>query len=211
MRADFESIIPWIKPQSRVLDLACGDGKLLDTLKQQRQISGYGLEINSHNIVRCIERGINVIEQNLDNGLGNFKDKSFDTVIMTQALQVLKYPHLVMDEMLRVGEECIVTFPNFGHWRCRLYLSLQGKMPVSKFMPFSWYDTPNIHFCTFQDFEALCHSRGWQVLDRQVVDQSHQGHWLTRLWPNMLGEIAIYRLTQQPSKQVFLTKGHHCG
>ncbi len=197
MRTDFESIIPWIEPQSRILDLACGDGKLLDTLKRQRQISGYGLEINAGNIARCVERGINVIEQNLDNGLGNFQDNSFDTVIMTQALQVLKYPHLVMDEMLRVGQECIVTFPNFGHWRCRLYLSLNGKMPVSKFMPYSWYDTPNIHFCTFRDFEALCQSRRWQILDRQVVDQSHQGHWLTRMWPNMLGEIAIYRLTQQ--------------
>ena len=196
MRADFESIIPWIKPRSRVLDLACGDGKLLDALKQQRQVSGYGLEINPRNIARCVKHGINVIEQNLDNGLGNFQDNSFDTVIMTQALQVLTYPHLVMDEMLRVGQECIVTFPNFGHWRCRLYLSLHGKMPVSKFMPYSWYDTPNIHFCTFQDFEALCRSKRWQVLDRQVVDQSHQGHWLTRLWPNMLGEIAIYRLTR---------------
>ena len=200
MRADFESIIPWIQPESRVLDLACGDGKLLDTLKKQRRISGYGLEINPNNIATCVERGVNVIEQNLDKGLGNFSDNSFDTVIMTQALQALKYPHLVMDEMLRVGRECIVTFPNFGHWRCRLYLSMNGKMPVSKFMPYSWYDTPNIHFCTFRDFEALCHSRNWQVLDRLVVDQSHQGHWLTKRWPNMLGEIAIYRLTQQSPK-----------
>ena len=194
-RGDFEIIKNWVKPQSRILDLACGDGQLLHELEQEKQSRGYGLEINPQNIEACIHRGVNVLEQNLDRGLSNFKDHSFDTVVMTQALQVLNYPHLVLDEMLRIGRECIVTFPNFGHWRCRSYLTMNGKMPVSKFMPYTWYDTPNIHFCTFKDFEALCQQRNYKVLSRMVVDQSHQGSLLNRLLPNLMGEVAIYHLT----------------
>ncbi|MCW7554979.1 methionine biosynthesis protein MetW [Endozoicomonas gorgoniicola] len=195
-RNDFDIIRQWIKPQSRVLDLACGDGELLKSLKQEKQVKGYGLEINPQNIERCIVNGINVLEQDVDQGLRNFRDGSFDTVIMTQALQVLRHPHLVLDEMLRVGRECIVTFPNFGHWRCRWYLSTQGKMPVSRFMPYTWYDTPNIHFCTFRDFEELCRQKQLTVIERLVVDNAHKGDWKTKLFPNLMGEIAIYHLTR---------------
>ena len=195
-RNDFDIIRQWIKPASRVLDLACGDGELLKSLSSEKQVSGYGLEINPQDIERCIAKGVNVLEQDIDRGLGNFKDHSFDTVIMTQALQVLHHPHLVLDEMLRVGRECIVTFPNFGHWRCRWYLATQGKMPVSKFMPYTWYDTPNIHFCTFNDFEALCRQKNLTVIQRLVVDNTHKGDWKTRLLPNLMGEIAIYHLTR---------------
>ena len=195
-RNDFDIIQHWIKPESRVLDLACGDGELLKSLKQEKQVKGYGLEINPQNIERCINNGINVLEQDIDRGLGNFRDGSFDTVVMTQALQVLRHPHLVLDEMLRVGRECIVTFPNFGHWRCRWYLSTQGKMPVSRFMPYTWYDTPNIHFCTFRDFEELCRQKQLTVIERLVVDNAHKGGWKTRLFPNLMGEIAIYHLTR---------------
>lgn len=195
-RNDFDIIRQWIKTQSRVLDLACGDGELLKSLKQEKQVKGYGLEINPQNIERCIVNGINVLEQDIDRGLGNFRDGSFDTVIMTQALQVLRHPHLVLEEMLRVGRECIVTFPNFGHWRCRWYLSTRGKMPVSRFMPYTWYDTPNIHFCTFRDFEELCRQKQLTVIERLVVDNAHKGDWKTKLFPNLLGEIAIYHLTR---------------
>ncbi|MET4692637.1 methionine biosynthesis protein MetW [Endozoicomonas lisbonensis] len=195
-RNDFDIIRQWIKPQSRVLDLACGNGELLKSLKQEKQVKGYGLEINPQNIERCIVNGINVLEQDIDQGLGNFRDGSFDTVIMTQALQVLRHPHLVLDEMLRVGRECIVTFPNFGHWRCRWYLSTQGKMPVSRFMPYTWYDTPNIHFCTFRDFEELCRQKQLTVIERLVVDNAHKGDWKTKWFPNLMGEIAIYHLTR---------------
>lgn len=195
IREDFQIIKNWVAPGSRILDLACGDGQLMHELNQEKQVTGYGLEINPRNIETCIGRGVNVIEQDLDRGLGNFRNGSFDTVIMTQALQVMHFPHRVLEEMLRVGRECIITFPNFGHWRCRLYLALHGKMPVSKFMPYTWYDTPNIHFCTFRDFEALCHQRNYRVLNRMVVDQSHQGSWVSRLWPNLMGEVAIYHLT----------------
>ncbi|UYM18002.1 methionine biosynthesis protein MetW [Endozoicomonas euniceicola] len=195
-RNDFDIIRQWIKPRSRVLDLACGHGELLKSLKQRKQVKGYGLEINPQNIERCIVNGINVLEQDIDQGLGNFRDGSFDTVIMTQALQVLRHPHRVLDEMLRVGRECIVTFPNFGHWRCRWYLSTRGKMPVSRFMPYTWYDTPNIHFCTFRDFEELCRQKQFTVIERLVVDNAHKGDWKTKLLPNLMGEIAIYHLTR---------------
>ena len=195
-RGDFEIIKTLVKPESRVLDLACGEGELLDELIKEKQAKGYGLEISPQNIEACIHRGVNVLEQNLDRGLSNFKDGSFDTVVMTQAIQALHFPHLVLDEMLRIGRECIITFPNFGHWRCRLYLGINGRMPVSKFMPYTWYDTPNIHFCTFKDFEALCQQRHYKVLNRMVIDQSHQGSLLSRLLPNLMGEVAIYHLSK---------------
>ena len=194
-RGDLDIIRQWIAPDSRILDLACGNGQLLYELQKEKQVTGYGLEINSQDIEACIEKGVNVVEQNLDRGLGNFKTGSFDTVIMTQALQVMHFPHLVLEEMLRVGRQCVVTFPNFGHWRCRMYLAANGRMPVSKFMPYTWYDTPNIHFCTFRDFEALCHDKKYRILNRMVVDQSYKNGLFANLWPNLMGEVAIYHLT----------------
>ena len=157
--------------------------------------------VASNNHQTVIRRGVNVLEQNLDQGLSNFQNNSFDTVIMIQALQVMHFPHLVLDEMLRVGRECIITFPNFGHWRCRMYLATRGRMPVSRLLPFSWYDTPNIHFCTVRDFEALCLQRHYTVLDREIFNQSRQYNLLNRLWPNLMGEMAIYRLTCNTGEQ----------
>ncbi|MBR9867628.1 methionine biosynthesis protein MetW [uncultured Amphritea sp.] len=196
MRADLEIIQEWITPGSKVLDLGCGNGELLTFLQQQKQITGYGVEVDHDNITACIEKGVNVIEKNIDEGLASIDDSSFDTVIMTQALQVMYRPDQIVDEMLRIGKECIVTFPNFGHWRARGYLAFRGRMPVSKFLPYTWYNTPNIHFCTFKDFEQLCVERNIHILDRTVVDNEHKHHWSIRLWPNMLGEIAIYRITR---------------
>lgn len=196
MRADLEIIQEWIKPGSRLLDLGCGDGELLRYLSEQRKVTGYGLEIDPEKINACIENGVNVIEQNLDTGLSNFGDNTFDSVLMTQALQAVHYPDQVLEEMLRIGREAILTFPNFAHWRCRLYLGTKGRMPVSEFMPYTWYNTPNIHFCTFKDFEALCRERSIRILDRLVVDQTHRSGMLSGLWPNLLGEIAIYRVTR---------------
>ena len=195
MRADLEIIQEWIPAGSRVLDLGCGDGELLAHLRDHKQVGGYGLEIDPEKIAKCIESGVNVIEQNLDEGLGNFADNSFDVVVMTQSLQALKYPDKVLAEMLRVGKTCIITFPNFGHWRCRWYLTTKGRMPVSDFLPYTWYNTPNIHFCTFEDFERLCLSQGAKVEERLAVDHEHRHNLGSRLWPNLLGEIGIYRVS----------------
>ena len=137
-----------------------------------------------------------MIEQNLDQGLANFKDDSFDTVLLAQTIQALSKPEQLLDDMLRIGRRGIVTFPNFGNWKARSYLATRGRMPVSKFMPYEWYDTPNIHFCTVKDFDALCREKNIQVLGRTVVDSEHQGNWAMRTWPNLLGEIAIYHLSR---------------
>lgn len=193
MRIDLNEIQHWIAQNSRILDLGCGDGTLLKFLIDNKQVEGYGLEIDAAHINTCIDKGLNVIEQNLDRGLGNFADKSFDTVIMTQALQTLHFPHLVLEEMLRVGKECIVTFPNFGHWKARFHLATRGRMPVSDLLPYEWYNTPNIHFCTFKDFEVLCRERNIKVIHRQVVNEE-SGQTLKDFMPNLFGETAIYHL-----------------
>jgi methionine biosynthesis protein MetW len=196
MRLDHSIIDQWIAPGSRVLDLGCGDGSLLQRLRTSKNIRGYGLEISAENIQACVEKGLNVIEQNIDAGLHNFDDKSFDTVIMSQTLQTMYYPDKVLAEMLRVGRQCIVTFPNFGHWKARWQLLTKGRMPVSDLLPFEWYNTPNIHFCTFADFEVMCKSLELTVLDRQVVSERGLSRFFQALWPNLLGETGIYRVSR---------------
>jgi methionine biosynthesis protein MetW len=196
MRPDLEIIQRWISPDSRVLDLGCGDGSLLHFLTTSKNVIAIGLEIDADNIELCIENGVNVIEQNLDQGLSNFQSNSFDTVLLAQTLQALSNPDKLIDEMLRIGTNGIVTFPNFGNWKSRFYIWSKGRMPVSKFMPHQWYNTPNIHFCTVKDFDALCAEKGIKVLTRTVVDSQMQGSWYMRLWPNFLGEIAIYHITR---------------
>ena len=196
MRPDQEIIQRWITKDSRVLDLGCGDGTLLENIRQTKNVRGIGLEIDADKIQRCVERGINVIEQDLDKGLSNFQPDSFDTVLLAQTLQALSHPDQLIDEMLRIGRRGIVTFPNFGNWKSRLYLATKGRMPVSKFMPHAWYDTPNIHFCTVKDFDALCAQKNIRILERRVVDLKHEGSVSMRLLPNLLGEIALYHIAR---------------
>jgi methionine biosynthesis protein MetW len=196
LRRDLDLIQRWIAPGSRVLDLGCGDGTLLANLRDNKQVNGYGLEISPDQITTCIGKGLNVIDQNLNDGLDNFADKSFDVVVMTQALQTMHAPHEVLKEMLRVGKECIVTFPNFGHWKARWHLASRGRMPVSDLLPYEWYDTPNIHFCTFKDFEILCRDLGIRIQQRQVVAMHPISRLLKGLRPNLFGDTAIYHLSQ---------------
>ncbi|NQX89781.1 MAG: methionine biosynthesis protein MetW [Halioglobus sp.] len=196
MRLDLSHIQRWIEPHSRVLDLGCGDGEFLQILRDQRQVRGLGLDIDRHYISAAIARGIDVIEQDMDKGLANFPDQSFDTVVLALALQAVNYPDRVLEEMLRIGREGIVTFPNFGHWRCRLMLGIQGTMPVSSFMPHTWYNTPNIHFCTVKDFEKLCLDRGIRILERNVVGNTNRPPMLSTRWPNLFATTAIYRITR---------------
>ena len=196
MRLDLSHIQRWIAPGSRVLDLGCGDGVFLEFLRDQRQVRGTGLEIDQDYITAAISRGLNVVEQDMDEGLANFPDQSFDTVVLALALQAVNYPDRVLEEMLRIGREGIVTFPNFGHWRCRLMLGIRGRMPVSGFMPYTWYNTPNIHFCTVRDFEDLCRDKGIRILARDVVGNTQRQPMLSNRWPNLFATTAIYHITR---------------
>ena len=197
MRIDLEALEPWVQENSRVLDLGCGDGELLQRLKINRGVTGYGLENDPQQIQTCVANGINVIEKSLDRELDDFDDNSFDTVVMTFALQVMKHPDIILDEMLRVGKECIVTFPNFGNLQSRLSLLLTGKMPVTKHLPFTWYDTPNIHFCTVADFETLCQEKGYQILHRDMISTGWLNRLFKNIWPNLFAETAVYHLARK--------------
>ena len=196
MRQDLAHILRWIAPGARVLDLGCGDGEFLELLRDQRQVKGTGIEIDSGNITAAVARGLNILQQDLDSGLHNFPDQSFDTVVMAHALQAVHFPDQVLDEMLRIGRQGIVTFPNFGHWQCRLHLVSQGRMPVSQFIPYTWYNTPNIHFCTVRDFEILCAHKGIRILGRDMVGSSASQSLLANSWPNLFALTAIYHITR---------------
>jgi methionine biosynthesis protein MetW len=186
-RADFAAIAQWVEPGARVLDLGCGDGALFKYLKREREISGYGVEIDDANVLACVKNGVNVVQRNLERGLSEFDDQSFDYVILSQTLQAMRDGERIIREMLRVGREGIVTFPNFGYWRNRLHV-LRGRMPVSDVLPHQWFDTPNIHLCTLHDFERFCRERRISILERKVLTEGQPVNFR----PNLLGALAIY-------------------
>jgi methionine biosynthesis protein MetW len=187
-RADFAAIANWIKPASRVLDLGCGDGSLLRYLADERGAIGYGVEIDDDGVLACVRNGVNVVQGNLERGLSGFADGSFDYVILSQTLQAVRSSERVVREMLRVGRQGIVTFPNFGYWRNRLQV-ICGNMPMSDNLPYAWFDTPNIHLCTITDFENFCSTHEVRILERIVM---RDGGAVTLL-PNLLGSLAVYR------------------
>jgi len=189
-RPDFAAIAAWIPKGASVLDLGCGDGSLLRYLKETRFVRGYGVEISDMDIVSCIANGVNVIQNDLDSGLSDFEDNAFDFVILSQTLQATRHTEALIQEMLRVGREGIVSFPNFGYWKSRLNVML-GNMPVSRELPYQWYDTPNVHHCTLVDFEALCAKIGFRVLERVVLTAGQP----VALLPNLLGALAVYRVS----------------
>jgi methionine biosynthesis protein MetW len=190
VRADQAAIVQWVAPESRVLDLGCGDGSLLRHLWQERQAPGYGVEIDDAKVLDCVENDVNVLQVDLESGLSLFGDHTFDCVILSETLQTIHRIEFLMREMLRVGREVIVSFPNFGHWNARLQVAL-GRMPVSETLPYEWYETPNVHHCTTADFEDLCRRLRVRIRERLVL---HKGRPVTFL-PNLLGSVAVYRCT----------------
>jgi methionine biosynthesis protein MetW len=196
LRTDLALLTEWIEPNSHVLDLGCGDGSLLAHLREKRQVTGYGLEIDETQLVHCIRAGVNVIHADLNKGLSDFVDNSFDYVITTQTLQAIRRPDKLLLDMLRVGREGIITFSNFGHWRCRFQLFSQGTMPVlaDGDAHNEWYSGENIHLCTMKDFEKLCKEQNIEILQRAVVDLTHRSRRIMNIFPNLFGEIVLYRL-----------------
>jgi len=195
---EFEIITKWIPKNARVLDLGCGDGKLLKHLQKNSNISGYGMEIDPAKNVKAMQSGINVLQSNLDRDdiQQYFSSNSFDFIIMTQALQVVRRPDLLLEQMLKTGKESIITFPNFGYWRNRTQLFFGGKMPQNEALPNTWYDTPNIHLCTFKDFENLCADNNIAIVDRCVVNRQNKTTLGMKIAPNWFGEVALYRIKQ---------------
>lgn len=169
MRADLDLIAQMVAPGSRVLDLGCGDGSLLAELIASRRCRGQGVEVSREALHACVERGVPVVEADIDRGLPEFEDGSFDVVVLSQTLQAVRGPALVLREVTRVGRLGIVSFPNFGHWRPRVQLALGGKMPVTRTLPYRWHETPNIHLCTIRDFESLARAEGLTLLDRRLL------------------------------------------
>ncbi|WP_407275501.1 methionine biosynthesis protein MetW [Halothiobacillus sp. DCM-1] len=197
-RPDWHIVEQWITPGSRVLDLGCGDGSLLAHLITRRRVTAVGLELTDAAVAACVERGLSVIQADLDQGVSDwFAPQSFDYVIVSQTIQAMRNPEILLEQMLRIAREGIVTFPNMGYWRNRWQLGVRGHMPVNEALPNPWYNTPNIHLCTLTDFEALCADLGIEILERAVVDQERRSSAWLRLWPNGFGEHAIYRLKKR--------------
>lgn len=193
-RKDLLLISSWIKPATKVLDLGCGDGELLKILREKYDVHGYGIENDVENIKKSIKNGVNVLQIDLDSGLNDFESKSFDYVVLAQSLQVLKEPKKLIDEMLRVGNEIIVSFPNMGHWSSRLDLMVKGTMPVTENLPYSWHETPNIHLCTIRDFTLFCKENNYKILEKSITTVDQKNNFFTDNFPNFFGEIATFRI-----------------
>lgn len=192
LRPDLAFIAHWVRAQSQVLDLGCGDGVMLDYLQSDKQCAGYGVEIDDAEIPACVARGVSVIQQDLEAGLTLFADNAFDTVLCLSALQMMKNVEGVLRDIARVGREAIVSFPNFAYWPHRVAL-LRGRMPVSKTLPYEWYDTPNLRCATIKDFEELANQVGLEVLECVAL---HDGRPISLL-PNWRGSLAVFRFRKK--------------
>jgi methionine biosynthesis protein MetW len=191
LRPDLQLIADWVSPGSHVLDLGCGEGDLLAWLQARKQVSAYGVDFDVNNVVRCVAANVNAIQGDLEAGLAEFADQRFDHVVLSQTIQAMHNTEQILLEMLRVGREAIVTFPNFGYWENRWQI-LKGRMPVSDDMPYQWYNTPNIHWCMLGDFDELCAKNGLRVLERVVMTGGRRVTFL----PNLRGSLAFYRVTR---------------
>ncbi|MDO4879596.1 MAG: methionine biosynthesis protein MetW [Neisseria sp.] len=190
LRDDLQLIYGWIPEGSRVLDLGCGRGELLSALVSGKQCTGYGVEIDTEGVLASMRRGINVIQADLEQGLQDFADASFDIIVLSQTIQSMQNTETILRDLTRVAKQAIVSFPNFGYWRNRVQIALGGHMPVSERMPYQWYNTPNIHWCTLHDFDTLCAKNHIRILERAVMTAGKR----IGILPNLLGSLAFYRV-----------------
>jgi len=193
-RSDYAIIGEIVEPGSKVLDLGCGEGELLEWLVENKQVEARGVEISRERVQRAIARGVSVYQGDIEEGLTDYPERAFDYVILSQTLQQMQHPLAVLREMLRVGRRVIVAFPNFGHWRMRLLMLVSGRMPRTRQFPYAWYDSPNIHFMTVQDFEELAAMEGLTVERRYAL----AGRREVRLFPNLLAEVAVFLVSRKP-------------
>ena len=191
-RYDFNVIENWVRPNAKVLDLGCGDGLLLNHLKNKKNIVGFGIEKDKDNWLVSLKNGVDVIQMDLESGLAGFEDNSFDTVILSRTIQSMHNIQSIISEMQRVGQEIIVTFPNFGYWRNRLQI-IKGGMPVSKELPYSWFNTPNIHLCTISDFDNFCTTHKVAVIEKHIMTDQKA----VNFYPNLFGALALYKLVKK--------------
>jgi len=187
-RSDYAIISEWVEPRTRVLDLGCGEGELLEWLVQNKGVEARGIEIDSRKVQRAIARGASVFHGDIDEGLSDYPDESFDYVILSQTLQETRRPLHVLREMLRVGRRAIIAFPNYGHWTVRLSLLVRGRAPVTRCFPYEWYDSPNIHFFTIKDFRTLIEEQGWTIEREIFLSGTYRGRFLA----NLLAEVGVF-------------------
>jgi methionine biosynthesis protein MetW len=183
----------WVPENSKVIDFGCGDGSLLKELFENKQVLGYGVEINDTKIEKCIEKGIPVIKLDIDKGLNDFMSSNFDLSIMARSIQCLKNPDLALNRMLELSKRCVVTLPNLGYWRCRINLA-SGKMPITPELPSSWYETENIHLCTIKDFENLCLKENISIKDKVFINRNGNQGGLSKINPNLFAVEGVYLL-----------------
>ncbi len=186
----------WVPENSKVIDFGCGDGSLLKELFENKQVLGYGVEINDIKIEKCIEKGIPVIKLDIDKGLNDFMSSNFDLSIMARSIQCLKNPDLALNRMLELSKRCVVTLPNLGYWRCRINLA-SGKMPITPELPSSWYETENIHLCTIKDFENLCLKENIRIKDKVFINRNGDQGGLSKINPNLFAVEGVYLLERQ--------------
>lgn len=197
LHLNYSLLLDMVEENSKVLDLGCGDGYLLKLLKDKKNIRGNGIEIAQNEVIQCLEKGLSVIQGNIDEGLKQFADKTYDCVILNRTLQSTNKPDYVLEEMLRVGKKCIVSFPNFAYWRVRFYYFFKGNMPKSKVLPFEWYDTPNIHLLTIKDFFEFCAKRNIKILDAIYTTKAKKKKILQyNIFSNLLAEEAIFVISK---------------
>lgn len=197
LHLNYEIITDIIEKGAKVLDLGCGQGTLLKMLTQKKQCIGVGIEINQQNVIKSIEKGLSVIQGDIDEGLKDFSDNEYDYVILNQTLQSTEKPDYVIEEMLRVGKKAVVSFPNFGYWKVRFYLFFHGKMPKSNILPFEWYDTPNIHLLTVNDFFEFCQKRNIKILDSIYMKRAKVfKNFFTTTMTNFFTEEAIFVISE---------------
>ena len=198
-RLDFLLVTQMVEPGSRVLDVGCGDGSLLALLRDRRGVDGRGIEISREGVNACLTKGLAVIQGDADMDLADYPDDAFDYVILSQTIQATRQPRVVLEHLLRIGRRAIVSFPNFGHWSVRLELALRGRMPVTDNMPYSWYDTPNIHFCTIRDFMELCREVGARMDKAVALNAGGKPMRVALPWWvwNLFGEQGVFLLTRR--------------